>query len=400
MNLKKRKEALLEDYLEGDTSEGAEKVRAALQEAESHNEAGRYSEAQQVLDSLRDSDATLEPGTWRALMTKIAELHLLAGSPKRCKEILKNLEEQGAEESFRRKLLWAQATADSGNYEAAVELTQALEADPEDVGEQFEKKSLLLRLSAEQGFFEAAYNSGLQLVVETENLFGVPSREHLRAVSLLAWAASRTERHTEALALAEGAVAEAAAVVNTSDPEFLEAGNNLARFAHRGGDLERAVKLGRELLETRKSLLGEKHHKTLVSADNLVAYLEELGEVDEALAISEDVVESWSKTYGLKHPKALAPQVRLIALKAKTGQGDEVAEQSLEVLQAHEERLGAEHVKTLEAAKAAADCIVAGERWELKEAVLEFLQRAEAADASPEVLEELHQRLKGQPKNL
>ena len=337
-----------------------------------------------------EQDDTANSSTLRT-----AELHLIGGSPQRCLDTLAEAAPPtSAEGAFDRGLLLARALADTGNYPAAAERATNLAAgsDPLRV---FNRSSLMVRLSAESGAFDDAYESGLQLLEEAERAFGKPSPEHLRALNLLSWVASRSLRHAEALQLAEQAVLEASKTVSVTHPEFLESQNNLARFAHRAGQTERAVLIVREVVSCRREVLGDQHQKTLTSIDNLAVYLEHMGETDEALDLIGTALQGWEATLGLEHPKALPPRVHRIRMMTHTGQVTVVVEDALSTLRSHEQLLGPAHGNSVNAAEVAAACFIAAGRTDLSETLREFCDRAHSAGASAVTLSALTKTLGG-----
>lgn len=319
--------------------------------AELYDDEGRYLDAAQVLSTALGAEPPVAEPKVATLVHALGAARLRAGDLDGAIEsfdlALSDASGLAAAERAVAALDRVSAIADLGDYEGAL---AQLEGSQPVEGDAHQWLALNVRILAELGRFDAALAHSADLVAEAAARFGSPSPEHLHALNLRGWCASRTGRVDEALRIAEEALDEASRAVSPIHPEYLEAANNVARFAHRAGDSDRAIELGASVFEQRRRVLGPLHHKTLTSQDNLAVYLHGIGDFESALGHLEAALEGWRSTLGLDHPKALTPRRHRVALFLDTGRTDEAARDALDMLRAHRRVLGDVHPNTVDAA--------------------------------------------------
>lgn len=96
-----------------------------------------------------------------------------------------------------------------------------------------------------------------------------------------------------------------------------EAGHEVAVSSriHRGqGELEEAHKLGEEVLQARRRILGSKHPHTLTSMAGLAKTYKAQGNPTRARVMAEEVLEGRRRTLGPKHPDTLESEGDLASI--------------------------------------------------------------------------------------
>lgn len=338
---------------------------ASLELSKIYEAEGRYGDARAVLEKLLSQTNSSDVEKLSDVFLKFAELALILNLPREAANYALML--QDARSGLVRQsatLLRARAEADIGNYTGALSLLKSLEV-AEKQALLFERIALEVRLIAEVGCFDEAYEKATELAAELEKAVHYPSPEHLRAMNLLGWAASRSDRTAEALKVAEQAISIYEELLGDAHPEILEASNNLARFLFRAGNHSRAVAVGRDVLERRERLLGPRHQKTLTSMDNLAMYLLSQKEASLALELSNRAIAGWQETFGSMHPKALTARVHHLEILLYLDRILEASDLVGELVQSHIAVLGAQHPNTLKAVEICAKCVLTAQRADL-----------------------------------
>jgi hypothetical protein len=94
--------------------------------------------------------------------------------------------------------------------------------------------------------------------------------------------------------------------------------NDLAATLYAQGNLARARKLQEQVLEERRSLLGEEHPDTLSTMNCLALTLYRQGDLMGGRKLQEQVLEARRRLLGEKHPSTLRAMGELARMKPRT----------------------------------------------------------------------------------
>jgi hypothetical protein len=115
-------------------------------------------------------------------------------------------------------------------------------------------------------------------------------------------------------------------------PATLTSAVNLAVSLCYQGKYAQAERIEREVLGTRRRILGEEHPDTLQSADNLAWSLSRQGKYADAERISREVLGARRRVLGEEHPHTLACAGNLAASLSRQGKHAEAERINREVL--------------------------------------------------------------------
>jgi tetratricopeptide (TPR) repeat protein len=159
----------------------------------------------------------------------------------------------------------------------------------------------------------------------------------------------------------------------------------LAQIYSDGGKWDEAEKLGVQVVEQRRMLLGVDHRDTIMAAGDLaVTYLKQ-GRHSEAEKLELEVLELRRSILGPEHPDTIKAAASLASTYSRQGRHSEAEKIELEVLDQRKRILGLEHPHTI---VAAANLAVTYGAQSRQEECLDLL--APAVDLSVKVLGKQH----------
>ena len=147
--------------------------------------------------------------------------------------------------------------------------------------------------------------------------------------------------------LFQQAVATKKAILGEEDHETLLARNNMAIAYSKTGRLDEALKIQEQVLALRRSVSGPEHAATLTAMGNLADTYIPLGRMDEAMRTLEEVVALRRKADGPQHPLTLRAINNLARCYYEGDRKDEALKMMEEVLGQMRKVLGPEHPDTL-----------------------------------------------------
>ncbi|KAJ5975379.1 hypothetical protein N7481_009086 [Penicillium waksmanii] len=113
------------------------------------------------------------------------------------------------------------------------------------------------------------------------------------------------------------------------------------------GRWEESEQLEVQVMETRKTKLGEDHPSTLSSIDNLASTYWKQGRWEEAEQLQVHVIEMSKVTLGEDHPDTLTSMANLTATYWSQGRWEEAEQLEVQVLHTRKKTLGEDHPDTL-----------------------------------------------------
>ena len=154
-------------------------------------------------------------------------------------------------------------------------------------------------------------------------------------------------RVSDAVPLAQQAVALAKSSFGPRDPRTLTSMNNLAEVLQDQGRFGEAEPLLRETLQLRREVLGPRHPDTLTSTNNLALVLADQGRYGEAEPLYRETLRLYREVLGPRHPNTLTSMNNLAAVLEDQGRYGEAEALYRETLQLRREVLGPRHPDTL-----------------------------------------------------
>jgi tetratricopeptide (TPR) repeat protein len=115
------------------------------------------------------------------------------------------------------------------------------------------------------------------------------------------------------------------------------------------GRSEEAEELEVQVLELRKSVLGEKHPDTILAMANLASTWQQQGRSDEAEQLEVQVLELQKSVLGEKHPATITAMANLTSTWWQQGRSDEAEQLEVQVLELRKSVLGEKHPATITA---------------------------------------------------
>jgi tetratricopeptide (TPR) repeat protein len=113
------------------------------------------------------------------------------------------------------------------------------------------------------------------------------------------------------------------------------------------GDLKHAEKLGIQMLDMRKKVLGAEHPHTLCGIENLAVIYSRQGKWNEAEQLELQVLDMRKKLFGTEHPDTIISMGNLAYTYLNQGKWDEAEQLDVQVLEMRKKLFGAEHPVTL-----------------------------------------------------
>jgi tetratricopeptide (TPR) repeat protein len=130
-------------------------------------------------------------------------------------------------------------------------------------------------------------------------------------------------------------------------PGTIQAMGDLASTWHQQGRLNEAETLMLEVVELQKSVLGEKHPDTIWTMGNLASTWHQQGRLREAESLFLEVLELQKSMLGEKHPDTIRAMTSLASTWHQQGQFDEAEMLELEALELQKSVLGEKHLDTI-----------------------------------------------------
>ncbi|MEU4220332.1 FxSxx-COOH system tetratricopeptide repeat protein [Actinoplanes sp. NPDC026623] len=177
---------------------------------------------------------------------------------------------------------------------------------------------------------------------------GSEHRDTLRAATELARALHDLGEYDELRVLVDDTMSPQINAVGYDDPDpgTLRGAADLVLVLHTSGDHQRAVRLGREVWEGRRRVLGEDHPDTLTSASNIAMSLSGLGRHREASTLHQQVWEQRRRVLGEDHPDTLSAGLNLAIAYFQLGQYLLARRLVDQVRKGLQDLFGAEHPET------------------------------------------------------
>ncbi|KAJ5393627.1 uncharacterized protein N7487_011268 [Penicillium crustosum] len=123
--------------------------------------------------------------------------------------------------------------------------------------------------------------------------------------------------------------------------------NTLARVHYDEGRWEAAEQLELQVMETRKTKLGEDHPDTLTSMANLASTYRNQGRWEEAEQLFVQVIETRKTKLGEDHPSTLTSIANLASTFWNQGRWEEAEQLEVQVIETRKTKLGEDHPDTL-----------------------------------------------------
>jgi len=154
-------------------------------------------------------------------------------------------------------------------------------------------------------------------------------------------------RHQEAVTLLKEILVTRRRVLGDDHPDTLNVMNNLAVSLENLGDLEGANDLQQRLLTARRRVLGTDHPDTLTSMNNLAVTRQKLGDLQGAHDLYEDAVAGLRRALGEDHPDTLISMTNLAQTRLALGDLDGAHDLHQQALAGLRRVLGDDHWRTL-----------------------------------------------------
>jgi tetratricopeptide (TPR) repeat protein len=120
-----------------------------------------------------------------------------------------------------------------------------------------------------------------------------------------------------------------------------------ARTLYSNGRYKEAKKLFVQVIETRKTKLGEDHPSTLTSKANLASTYWNQGRWDDAEKLFVQVMETSKTKLGEDHPDTLTSIANLASTYRNQGRWDDAKKLEVQVMETRKTKLGEDHPSTL-----------------------------------------------------
>ena|GEM_PF-5833597 len=133
----------------------------------------------------------------------------------------------------------------------------------------------------------------------------------------------REGKYSEAIPLAEQALAIRQRILGQQHRDVASSLNNLARLYKSQGRYEEAEPLYRQALEMRKQLLGQQHRDVASSLNNLAGLYESQGRYEEAIPLAEQALAIRQRILGQQHRDVASSLNNLAGLYKSQGRYEE-----------------------------------------------------------------------------
>ncbi len=148
-------------------------------------------------------------------------------------------------------------------------------------------------------------------------------REVAAAFANLAASLQDQRRMDEAAPLYDSAIAILRTASALDSASLADVLNGRMVLAYRTGDLETAARLGREILDINRALLGPDHPRVARETNNLAQVLQRMGRPDEAEPLYREALRVLEATVGPEHPYTALGMSNLAATLNKLDRVDE-----------------------------------------------------------------------------
>jgi tetratricopeptide (TPR) repeat protein len=136
-------------------------------------------------------------------------------------------------------------------------------------------------------------------------------------------------------------------VLGAEHPSTLTSMAALASTYGNQGRWDQTEKLDVQVMETRKRVLGAEHPDTLAGIANLASTYENRGRRDQAEELKIQVIETCKRVLGAEHPDTLAIMNNLASTYGNQGRWDQAEELGVQVMETFKRVLGVKHPNTL-----------------------------------------------------
>ncbi len=208
------------------------------------------------------------------------------------------------------------------------------------------------RLSAK---LPEAIDRGRKVLEARQSVFGEDHPDSIISANNLAvclLAMKTAAGREEAVAILDPAAVQATAVLGPLHPYTLRMRNNLASALRELGQVERAERMFRELLEQYGTRYGESAPSTLVVMNNLALALEDAGKVGAAIEMQSKCLELRIQALGPNAAAVAIPRLnlgRMLAGEGRVAEGLELIAQARPALRTHYGFAGKAHIAAVDA---------------------------------------------------
>ena len=166
------------------------------------------------------------------------------------------------------------------------------------------------------------------------------------AIAMALWHADELGMPQLALTLTES-ITHASDILGPEHPHVLTARNNLAESYRISGNLDKAIELHQQVLDTRSHILGPDHLHVLTSRNNLASAYQAAGQLDQAISLYQQNLEDLKTLQDPNHPYTLSSRNNLASAYQAAGQLDQAIALYESTLNAQLHTLGPDHPDTL-----------------------------------------------------
>ncbi|GAQ02680.1 hypothetical protein ALT_0001 [Aspergillus lentulus] len=149
-----------------------------------------------------------------------------------------------------------------------------------------------------------------------------------------AWYASKSGNITDVREMASRSRKYTVKIIGAEDKEALDITAMLAKAYSLEGQWEKTEKLQVQVMETRKTKLGEDHPDTLTSMGSLASMYWNQGRWEEAEKLQVQVMETRKRRLGEDHPDTLTSMGNLAARYSKQGRWAEAERLQVQAVEA------------------------------------------------------------------
>ncbi|NET59404.1 MAG: tetratricopeptide repeat protein, partial [Symploca sp. SIO2E6] len=150
-------------------------------------------------------------------------------------------------------------------------------------------------------------------------------------------------KYSEAILLAEKALAIRQRILGQEHPDVATSLNNLAFLYYSQGRYEKAESLYQQALEILKRILGPEHPYVASSLNNLAALYNSQGKYEEAQPLYHQALEMLKRILGPEHPNIASSLNNLAALYNSQGRYEEAEPLYRQALEMRRRILGQQH---------------------------------------------------------
>ncbi len=205
----------------------------------------------------------------------------------------------------------------------------------------------LLWLQAYPAHHRGRYNEAFRIVQQALEAYEAQDfgRTLLKANLLndLASCHAALGNYPRALELGKQALEMRHKLLGNKHPDVATSLNNLASFYAKLGERPRAIELGEQALEMRRKLLGDKHLDIATSLNNLANRHAELGGHTRAIELGNQALEMMRELLGDRHPSIANSLNNLALFYAKLGEHSRALELGKQALEMRHKLLGNKH---------------------------------------------------------